>query len=97
MTPGVTSCIMRRGGSLFCVVAPLSPLLRPGTRWLVEKSLSLFLFLSPPPDSPFAATLLSPFVPSGSGPSRRKKLLQPVSEANSEGLTGVPQRGDKNR
>lgn len=79
MTPGVTPCIMRRGGSLFCVVAPLSPLLHPAVA--VSRKVS--------PDSLFAAPTL------GSGPSRQKKLLQSVFEANSEGLTGVPQQEQK--
>jgi len=47
VTSGVTPCIMRRGGSLFCVVAPLSPLSHPAVA--VGKS---------PPDSLSSSPLL---------------------------------------
>lgn len=47
VTSGVTPCIMRRGGSLFCVVAPLSPLSHPVVA--VGKSPSDSLSSSPLP------------------------------------------------
>jgi len=69
---------MRRGGSLFCVVAPLSPLSLPAVA--VGKS-------------PPIRSLRRPYF--GEWPKSPKEASPAGFEANSEGLTGVPQRGQK--